>query len=286
MSILQMQRVLSKLVTDDNFLATFTREPARACRDFDLRPAELEALKKIDRVRLTHYSHMLHVSRVALALKAFPVTRSLLPHDFFENFVATYCQEVSPVPRAASAMFLEAVELAAFLLRKIEEGQVQVRYLHDALLYERNLFFLNNSPDIAILAREYAQRGAALLALHESDRLLMTVQLGDHAIVSEFEHDPQLLIPELARRAIPDLQPQKRSLLFLKVAGQIGVSINAINSGTARLLQLANGTRTLQEIIGELSGGDPAAQFEQRCHAIVEKLLRGGVITLNSGASL
>lgn len=50
MSLIEMQRVISRLVTDDQFMASFVSDPRSTCTSFDLQPAEFDSSIENDKI--------------------------------------------------------------------------------------------------------------------------------------------------------------------------------------------------------------------------------------------
>src|SRR5579862_5817349 len=74
MSLPQLQELLSRVLTDEEFRNLFVADPDRAVLGYKLTEQERASLDGIDLGRLRAHSTLLQHGRVQLALKAFPLS--------------------------------------------------------------------------------------------------------------------------------------------------------------------------------------------------------------------
>lgn len=288
MSMIEMQRVLSKVLTDDDFRQAFADDAQEACGAYTLTAKELGSLKAIDKVRMESYSTLLREGRIGFGLKAFPVTARML-QPVFRRFIPRYVREYPPLPTTGSPLLFEAMSLYRFIARLIGEGSLDVQHLSDVLEYEKTLYFIGNDPKVAARANACAEENSRLpveLAEDVTVRHLKPLK-GDHAEVSRFSLNVIELLPLLDAGQAPEVSPPEEEtyVLFLKTPHQPGVNISRINKATANLINLCDGRHTTAELIEELAGEagleSDAGRSEQarRCVGLLSRLLKSNVIS-------
>jgi hypothetical protein len=282
--MLDMQRVLSKVLTSDDFRQIFLTDPNQACRDYNLTPKELESLKALNVERMSSYAIILRDGRIGLALKAFPVTQTLLPEDF-HKFTVRYTREYPPITLPGSGMYNEAMMLFHFIVRLIEEGELAHPHLRDALEYEKNLFAIGSRLDASLSAQAFASANAALPEEFTEARLghLKPIK-GEHAEVSSFNYNIIELIPYLSRRESHEFNEERTYILFHKVPEQPGVKISKVNKATHDLIKLCTSEHTVSGIISELASlsgitsVDGKAELASRGLKMFKLLIKANVI--------
>jgi hypothetical protein len=286
MSMIEMQRLLSRILTDADFRQVFVNDPQEACGAYVLTSKEADSLKAIDRVRMESYALMLRDGRVGLGLKAFPVTSRLLPPDF-HNFSVRYVSEYPPVPGPGAPMLLEAMTLYRFIAGLVAEGSLDVPYLREVLEYEKNLFLIGNDLEIAALANACAAANACLPEDLTEDEVRHLKPCSDgHVLVSRFGLNVIELLSHLSKGRTPEACPEEETyILFLKIPHHAGVSISRLNKVTANLLGLCSGERTTAELLAELASdagitSDAGkAELAVRCVGMLKQLVKSNIIT-------
>ena len=283
MSSLEMQRVLARVLTDISFREAFWTDSESACAHYSLRPEEFQALALLPIDRIDTFAGMLGNKRLDLALRAFPITRFLLTSDFAHDYCQRYCQENPSVPVAASPMLCEAKSLASFIRRLIGDGELTNRYLREVLDYEYAIFVLGHDPEVSASAEGFARRkrnrdscGNAVIS--DADRPMT----GIHVQAAESDYDLGPLISQLRNRVIPDCAAAKTWLLFVKQPHRVDVSLSKINCHTYRLIGLADGNRTIQEICNEMStyGLTSDIDLHSRCKSMIARLINLNVLVV------
>lgn len=286
MSMIEMQRLLSRVLTDADFRQAFVDDPQEACGAYVLTSKEVDSLKAIDRVRMESYALMLRDGRVGLGLKAFPVTSRMLPPDF-HNFAARYVREFPPVPGAGAPMLLEAMTLYRFIARLVAEGSLDVPYLGDVLEYEKNLFLLGNDLELAELANACAAENARPPEdFTEVGLRHLRPCKGGHVQVGHFRIDIVELLSRLSNGLKPEACPEEEThILFLKIPHHAGISVSRLNKVTANLIGLCDGERTTAELLAELASNlgiasDAGnAELAVRCVGMLKQLVKSNAIT-------
>src|SRR5262245_4782747 len=220
MSLLNMQRLLGKILTDEQLRDTFLKEPERVFDEYELTPREMESLRKLDAERLTFYASALKRRRIVVGLRAFPLTKFLISNEL-NQFVTTYCQEFPPTADGAAYMLDEYMGFYQFLVRLIADGKLSSNYLEDVLEYEKNLFFIGNNVDASRSASEFARANRMLPDDFTMDLIWNLKPItGPHVEASSFTYDVIALGSHLSNRELPDLAPKTTYLLFSKIPNE------------------------------------------------------------------
>jgi len=252
MSLLGMQRVISRILTDKQFRTAFTDDPQGVISAYELTPKEIRSVKALDLKAASSYARLLAEGRVGLALNAFPLSRILLLPDI-HRYIDEYCQENPPTPATLSPMFFESMIFYAFILKVIERGDPVSPYLRDVIEYEKNLFYIANSVEASASASRFAadnQKWGGGLSL-EAVGPLKPVK-GEHAQVVRFRYKVTELLPLIERQEVPTVGEDPMDLLFFKRPLHVGVKTCKINCSTRELLESCDGSRTTNTIIVDL----------------------------------
>jgi hypothetical protein len=284
MSLLEMQRVLGKVLTDETLRNAFLSDPNSVFSGYRLTPREAESLSKIDTERLKIYADSLKEGRVGLALTAFPMTRFLMAKEI-KNFVTRYCQEVPPLPVTSSPMFNEAKLFYGFLTRLAADGEIKAKYVADVLEYEKTLFFIANSVEASSSAAAFAGANREMGDDLGGEMIwdLKPVK-GAHAETASFNYDVVELSSHLVKEEMPELGPKRTLLLFSKIPGEVGVRTLKINKATMDLISRCDRTKTTGTILSELATAynkvsEPEkANLVAACLRILKKLYNSSVI--------
>lgn len=284
MSILEMQRVLTRVFTSEEFRQSFLADAEAACGAYDLTARELKSLKALDGERVGNYALILREVRFELALRAFPLTQSLLPDDF-HKFAGRYVREYPPTTTTGAAMFREATTLYRFVLKLAEEGELNVPYLRDVMKYEKNLFSVGNRLEASLSANACSEANA-VLPPDFTERAIGHLRplKGAHVETGSFGYDVLALISQLSRGEEPRLSEERTYVLFHKVPGDQGVKVSKINAATRDLIGLCDGTRATAEVISELAArrevtsAEGRAELSCRCLKMFRALADANVI--------
>lgn len=272
MSLLEMQRVFCRVLTDDAAREAYLAGPSAFLGPFDLTPRERAALERMNVSRLQMYSRMLINGRIQLALKALPHAKTFLPADFYPRYGPRYAREHPPdVDHGSSPMLRELRRLAGFIEGLVAEGALTHPQLLDALHYDATLFTLGNdlSTYAAVRAFEVRVRARGTAGLLEA-RLTRSPGV----IVQTFT---QGLIGHDGAPA-PGATPEPKTvvILFQKRSGTVRTNVHLINAPTERFLERCDGTHTLLAVAETLCGGSPVAL--DRCIALGRQLAAREVI--------
>jgi hypothetical protein len=252
-SLLDMQRTLSRILTDRDFRAAFQADPVSAAAPYALEPAELASLTGLSWQRIDAQASMLAHNRLGLAFKALPLSERLL-HDQMHHRMDEFCHDHPPVPVRGNAMLAEADRLLAFTLPRLADGRLKPRWAADVLRYEHAMTSLSVSADAHAGA---ARIGALDRAPEPADFATAIPVVGSHAAVLSFEHDVVGLVSRLEAGAVPDTarpaRPPQR-LLFVRPVDAVTVQRYAVNGPTAALIGLCDGRLPVAEVVTRLAG--------------------------------
>jgi hypothetical protein len=256
MSLLEMQRVFCRILTDDTARLAYLANPSTFLEEFNLEERERAALAGVDVSRLKAYSSMLVNSRIDLALKALPHAKTFLPADFMQRYGPRYAREHPPaVDRTVSPMLREVRRLYTFIERLARDGAFTHERLLDALEYDMTLFSLSNDP--AVYARVFAfERCVRANSGGDTALVEQRVARAPGVVLRTFTHG---LIGEGAEPEAPTsaaaAPPAPVQILFHKRSDNPKTTVHQINAATRRFLDLCDGQLTLHQIAQTLSGG-------------------------------
>ncbi|MCA1568640.1 MAG: Os1348 family NHLP clan protein [Acidobacteria bacterium] len=288
MSVLEMQRLLGKVLTNEDLRNAFLRDPHSVCQTYELTPRERESLSLIDANRFKIYAASLQEGRVSLALVAFPLTKLVLSEEG-GPLVARYCKENPPLPVSSSPMFNEAMVFYSFLNKLVATGEMKSKYLRDVLEYEKNLFFIGNDVETSRSSSDFARLNREIIDNLTDEVMLDSKPIkGAHAEVVSFDYDVIELAALLAKQEMPDLETKHTYLLFSKVPNEVGIKTSKINKSTMRLILMCDGTRKTEAILSELArdngteSKDVVARLTSACLPILRQLCKSSVITFRN----
>ncbi|MDF5753227.1 hypothetical protein [Spongiactinospora sp. TRM90649] len=276
MTLLDMQRAFSRMLTDQTFQRGFMLGEPAALAAYDLSDAELSSLRGIDRDRLALQARLLADSRLELALGALPLTSLLLHHDLHDH-VERFCGEFPPVPEANGAMIVEAERLCAFAVRLLREGTLTPGWAEDVVEYERIVLDLSTSPAAWEGAATVALLNEAAGPLSAGDLPGLVPVTSTNVRLATFSHDLAAIVPELEDGRVPErverlARPQY--LLFVKRPAAVLVRRLRVNAATAALIEAGDGVRTTEEVLADVARavGAPALAPDARSAALATLL--------------
>jgi hypothetical protein len=132
MTLLDMQRVLSRILTDKGFQRSFIRGDEPRPGTYRLTDRELGSLRGLRWDRVGLHADLLALGRLELALRPLPLT-SLLLHEQLHRQLDRFCTDYPPVPQAVSALYLEATRMGQFCLGLLREGVLQPGWAADVV---------------------------------------------------------------------------------------------------------------------------------------------------------
>jgi hypothetical protein len=285
MSLFNMQRLLGKILTDEQLRNNFLKDPKRVFDGYELTQREMESLRNLDAERLIFYTSGINRHRIDVAFKAFPLTKFLVS-DEIKQFVATYCQEFPPTLDSAVPALREHIRFHQFLVRLIADGKLRSKYLEDILEYEKNLFFIGNSVEASHSASEFARANRMLPGDFTMDLIWNLKPAGGvHVEASSFTYDVIELASYLSGREVPELGPKATHLLFSKIPNELGVRTSKINKATLDLISFCDGARTTGAVLSKLACANDSeierggAELAATCLPIFRQLCKFAVIT-------
>jgi hypothetical protein len=276
-SLLEVQRTLSRILTDKAFRTAFQTDPAAAAAGYALDAAELASLAALPWRRMGTQADMLAHNRLGLALKAFPLTGRLLYEPVHQR-LDEFCAEYPPTPVHGNAMLAEADRLLAFTQRLLAEDRLDPPWLGDMLRYELT------TTRLAVTAAA-PSAGAAPPDLAGADLASLVPVVGSSAVVLSFEYDVVDLVARLAGGGIPDdarpARPPQR-LLFAKQPGTGAVRQFTVNAATVSLIGLCDQCTTVDVLLDRLAArlDAPRSAVEPAALRTLSNLRRIGALAL------
>jgi hypothetical protein len=307
-TLLDMQRVLTRILTDKAFRLSFMLGEEPRPTTYDLTERELRSLRGLRWERVGLHSELLAHSRLELALKPLALTSLLLREQLHEH-LDRFCAEYPPVPAAASQMILDANRIGDFATRLLGEGVLQPIWAADVISYERILLTLARTAEAAVSAEQVAALNEtdwppaddlvpaavpavvaaavpAVVAAAVPAVVAAAVPVtGPHVVIASFGCPLPDLIPLLEAGQVPASVPpleQPLLLLFHKVP-RGPVQMVKINAAAAALVEACDGCRTVADVVDELSHrfGDGIGP---QAIAALRWLRDNGIVGLRKGA--
>jgi len=284
MTLLDMQRVFSRLLTDSEFQRAFVAGDDSVYADYALTERELHSLRGLKWDWVGLHSHLLAHNRVELAFKGLPLTAGLI-HEQVHRLLDRFCREHPPTPEPESAVYIESNRMARFLARLAAAGELDPVWAAEVAEYERITVVLS----LTAAAADSAAAVARLNATNTGPAAMLVEAVpvgGPHTHVGTFRYPLVDILPLLDSGVLPtDVVPtgQPLRILFHKVAGVHQTQTLKINNATATLLDLCDGQRTVRAIVDHLTGVHGPG-VEAGVLAVLDRLRSIGVLGLRKGA--
>ena len=275
MSVLQMQRAFSRILTDAEERREFLADRTAYIARYDLAGSERESLSQLDEGRLQQYARLVIATRIDLPLSVLPTSRALLPDDFVDRHGPRFMREFPALPTAEGSLQMREVKrLVEYLQLLVDEGKLQGGELADALLYEGTAFRLSNDPELDTARRAFEERQARAKgrSLSRESRLVRS----PGSALEAFEGG----IPAHGTSPAPlrgETAEGPARALMLKRSGVRKVHVFALNHAVWDFLQLCDGRRTLQQIAKAL-GADEEPENLAKCEALARDFVQRGVL--------
>jgi hypothetical protein len=279
-TLLAVQQVVSRVLTDPVFRESFFREPESASVAYPLSERELASLVRLDQARVGASAEMLLRDRVEFALSAFPAS-ALILRPLMAELAPRLAREFPPVPTEDPRLEREGERFATLVLGLLAAGELGPEYLGDVVVFERAMSHLWNSEEAWRSAEELALLARLQPSSPSADDVLASVpRLGEHVTVGVFDYDVVDLTDRLTRGEVPESPPRQPTIIVLtRAVDGSGIRRQRVNGLTRDLLSLCDGTRTGQAVVGELAGRASA----ERTVAVLCRLREGGVVGLTAG---
>ena len=253
MTLLDMQRVFSRILTDKAFRESFINGDAPSLAMYQLTERELDSLRRLRWDRVGLQAEFLAYRRLELAFTALPLTGLLLRGQLRDQ-LDRFCAEHPPAPWAASLVWAEAVRLCEFAGKLAAEGTLRPAWAWDLLRYERCVLDLTVSSESAASAILVAELNAGVSWPAGGPGDLVPVA-GPHVEIARFSYPLPDLIKVLRSGGLPgDERPLDRPLLMLFYKRARGpVRVVRVNEATAALVGACDGGRTVADVADHLS---------------------------------
>lgn len=251
MSLLEMQRALCHVLTDQQVRDAYLMDPGSALGIFDLSEQEKTCLLSLDRGRLQRYSQMLLATRLDLAFKALPRIRKCFFSEFIAVFAEEYGKKFPPIPVPDRSPMLKEVSFVRdFLYQLIASRRITIPAFENVLRYELTMFFLANEPAVNDAAQVYeAAWNSSREAEIDSECFAMTspsarLEDFDFDVLQQPSGQESLALPRLAK---------SMTVIFQKRANVKRVRVFRASAGTAALLRKCDGTLNVRAVCERLS---------------------------------
>jgi len=254
MSLLEMQRALSRLLTDEELREIYFAEADAALVSYDLSPGERARLRDLQKKRVAIHSHLAMHGRMVLALRAFPLTARVIQANL-EEITPAYCKRHPPEPVDGCALETEARRLFAFLLEEQTGKGRWPGYLEALLRHEECLFRLSTSRAAwASCERAFTVNGAASMTLTLARAESLVPVRGAHAELHTFGCDVAALGQALEMGTLPRSAPAEttRMLLFRQRA-TAAVHAMGLEELPYRMIEQCDGQRSVAGVIGRMA---------------------------------
>jgi hypothetical protein len=289
----EFQAALARLLVDPAALQRFAADAEGAGRELGLSAEQVDALKFAGIDRLRYFAHELAEKRLVMSSKLCAGTFELLRrHDLLRVVAPRFAREHLPreSPEHATRTVRDFFWLAETLERMMASGELSCPWLEDVLRCELLQARLSTSLDLARSSTEHQELHDAWPSPRPDELLALRPRRGDHAVVATFSCDVVTLLKELSQHAERiETEAQPTTLLLVKRGGFRKVQIVRINDATRRLIELCDGTRTVREIVAQLSRAEATPEGSARraegSVKIIGEMYRLGAIRLEKEIS-
>lgn len=279
MSLLEMQKALSRLLTDEDFRDLFFADADAVCSEYALSPDERASLRDIDQKRVALQSHLLMHRRFHVGLGAFPLVGKVIRPDL-DEIVPVFCKRFPPAPVEGSTVHAEAARLFTFLLEEQARTSRWPAYFEDLARYEECLFRLGNAAEAwRSCERAWETNAASSRTLTLATAESFVPVRGAHAELRWFAHGIESLVRAVELGAVfPDsalceVAAEPTALLLYKKRRSAAVSALALGEPASRLVGLCDGRRSVAKVIAALA-------TEMDVHGDEETALAHGALDL------
>jgi hypothetical protein len=251
MTLLDMQRVFCRILTDKSFQLAFINGEEPASGRYQLTERELDSLRGLRWNRVGLHSDLLAHGRLELALKGLPLT-SLLLHEQLHAQLDRFCAEYPPIPEPAGHLYLEAGRLSDFAVALLSEGVMRPWWAADLIAYERTMLTLALDPEVAESAATVAELNEAPVTGDIGDLIPVA---GAHVKVLSFSCPLPGLLPGLDEGIVPESVPRLDEpllVLFHKVS-RGAVRMIRVNAAAAALADGCDGNQTVTGVVDRLT---------------------------------
>jgi hypothetical protein len=278
MSLLEMQRAISEILTNASLRDRFLKNPEEICMRYNLNSNEFNSLKAINKERLSIYSVSLQHGRLRIALKAFPLTAKLLVNKL-SDLTPRYCQEYAPISVSGSLLNAEALRFYDFMMKLLNTGEITDKYIKDVINYEKIIFFLESNYEAQNNNQYIAETQLTVNSLHQ----YIPIKCQNMQVYA-FSHNIVDLIATIKNGELPLIDEENHCLILFFQSSSSTVNIKRINEMTHNLLNLCDGQCSVQRILDQIVNLTGIVESESLANLsigvvkVLNKLQKSGII--------
>lgn len=284
MSLVEMQRCFTRLLTDSGFRARLLVSADDALAEYKLTQRERRSLAAMDHGRLVATAQFWERGRLGTAMSAFPLSEVALGREW-AGLAEAYCAE-RPAPRTrvpGRERMAEAEDAHEFLMARWRDGRIGPNYLGALLDYEMATYRLFSSPTAKASAR-VAGEAASAPPLTVSTAEAWMPCAGDHVEVRTFDFNVVSLATRLQRGEIPTrAEAQAVTLVLVLQPSGRRVTTLRVDAVVAALVAACDGRRPSTDVVASVDGlrhpaGDASADAGQRGMELLNELRAKGAL--------
>lgn len=288
---LTFQTAFARLLTDPQELVLFYGNPAGFAEKHALDAGQMAALQSFDEKRLRWAADGLGLKRFSRVASYYPATFELLRrHGALRAVERNLIMAYRPIKSEKwSRSLRDALWFAELVERLVDEGELEIAYLADALRCEHVEFLLWSEAAFGESANEFKNRNSSRPVPTREEVLDAAVRVGPHVALRAFSCDVLPLVQALARGAeSPTPNPTPMLIAFGRVPGTERAQKARVGRMMEAFLARADGSRTPREILAEIL--DPQMGYaeregmEQGCCRVLLQLCGLHFVTFEEGA--
>jgi hypothetical protein len=253
MSLLDFQRVFSRVLVDADFRYEFFCSPERASGGYNLSAKELRSLCELDKSRVALHARNLLAGRVRLALKALPLTREFVV-PYIALLAERYARFAVPKPSEGSPARREALLFCDFLLSFTDAEIAFPLFLKELVRFDRTVLSLVYSPD----AVTDANSAVSVREAFDPDSSAIFV-VGRHVAALSFGFNLSEILSLASPSRVPPM-PAPFQLLVIRRPTVADVRVIAVSDSVLDLLALFDGKRSCRDVIAKISSNQTNVQ--------------------------
>ena len=287
MSMMGMQTVMARLCVDYEFRQAFAIDPDRALEASALTAREAAQIKATDIEAVREYAGSLLGKRIGLIRKWLPLSlRVLAKHlsaqeanRILERYGLENIRGTDEI--GGEWVRAEFQRVSEYLTGLVARGEIEVPYFRDVLKFEVVKFWMLNDLAVNECARCFTKPDRTQSTFTDECQRNGKLRLGKHACLESFDHNLAELLPLVEKEAsMTQLEVNPSYVLFFKRPDAPGVANSTVNLPLKQLIELCDGTRTIDGVVSSISSqlGMTEAVVRNDCWAALGQLYIGGAV--------